>query len=884
MRDWRLTFAVLALCGAARASELQPVTLQLKWKHQFQFAGYYVAQEKGYYRQAGLEVRFLEARPGREPIDAVLAGEAEYGVGTSDLLLYRARGVPVVVLGVLFQHSPLTLVALKDSGISSVHDLVDRKVMIEPHSAELLAFLTREGVPPARLRQQVHSFDVDDLLGGTVDAMSVYSTDEPWALAVARTAYVAFSPREAGVDFYGDNLFTTQAEVSAHPDRVKAFRDASFRGWKEAMEHPAETVDLILAKYPTAKSRDQLLFEAEQMKSLIQPELVEPGYMHAGRWEHMASVYLELGMLQREVPMAGFLYATGPAVPSWVGWALAALAALTVLGGSAAGLVFRANRSLAREIASRAESEQRFRALFESAPEPTWLLVGERIAECSASAASALGYPGREALEGRTVVELTAPEARPDESGRPAESRPGPAATSAEAWQGQVDRALFDGFARFPWRLARLGAGSMPVHMTLARLRWRGEDAVYCTFRDVSVHLEAEAALERARAEAEAASRLKSLFLANMTHELRTPLHAITSLAWLGQRERDPARLREYFDHVHQSSETLASIVNDVLDFSRIEAGRLQIEAVPFELRKPLLEVRSLFEGAAQKKGLAISFEIDAEIPHWVKGDPLRLKQVLTNLCSNAVKFTERGRIAVRALLLSRSPDRVSVAFDVEDSGIGLSPEQVARLFQPFTQADASTTRRYGGTGLGLAISRQLVGLMGGNLEVESALGRGSTFTVALELDLADSPGSETPSPQAGSARQLPDLRGLRVLVVEDNAVNQLLAVKLLERARATVSVAGNGRQAVEALAKSPTGFDAVLMDLQMPELDGYQATEAIRGRLGVRDLPIYAMSAHALAEEKARCFAVGMNGHLPKPIDVDALYRTLAEVHRAGA
>lgn len=882
MREWRLTLLLLALCGPARASELEPVTLQLKWKHQFQFAGYYVAAQKGYYRQAGLDVRFVEAQPGREPIDAVLSGEAEYGVGTSDLLLYRARGVPVVVLGVLFQHSPLELVALKDSGVTSVHDLVDRRVMIEPHSAELLAFLTREGVPPARLRQQPHSFDVNDLLSGAVDAMSVYSTDEPWALQRAGRPYVAFTPREAGVDFYGDNLFTTEAEVSAHPDRVKAFRDASFRGWKDAMEHPADAVDLILAKYPTTKSRDQLLFEAEQMRSLVQPELLEPGYMHAGRWQHMASVYLELGMLQREVPMTGFLYATRPAVPSWVGWAFAALVALTALGGGAAGLVFRANRSLAREIASRAESEQRFRALFESAPEPTWLLVDGRIAECSASAASALGAPGREALEGRTVLELTAPEPPPGDGAPAGEAQPGPAAGSAEAWQAQVDLALREGRARFPWRLARAGAGPMPVVMTLARLRWRGQDAVFCSFRDVSAHLETEAALERARAEAEAANNLKSLFLANMTHELRTPLHAITSLAWLGQRERNPGQLREYFDQIHESSETLARIVNDVLDFSRIEAGRLQVESVPFELRKPLGEVRTLFAGAAQRKRLAFSFDVDPELPEWVQGDPLRVKQVLTNLCSNAIKFTERGQVAVRALLLSRAPERVSVGFDVDDSGVGMSAEQVAKLFQPFTQADASITRRYGGTGLGLAISRQLVGLMGGILEVESAPGRGSTFSVALEFELASAPGATAASPRTDPARLPPDLHGLRVLVVEDNPVNQVLAARLLDRVRATVTVVGSGRGAVDALAANPAGFDAVLMDLQMPELDGYQATEAIRGRLGVKDLPIYAMSAHALAEDKARCLAVGMNGHLAKPIDVGELYATLAALRKA--
>lgn len=855
-----VTLALLS--GAAVAGELQTVTLQLKWKHQFQFAGYYVAQEMGYYREAGLDVRFLEAEPAIEPIEAVLSGTAQYGVGTSDLLLYRAKGRPVVVLGVVFQHSPLALVALQRSGISKVNQLADKRVMIEPHSAELLAFLRREGLPLTRVTQQVHSFDVADLLEGRTDAMSVYSTDEPWALEAAGQPFFSMTPRTAGIDFYGDNLFTTEAELAQNPERVEAFRAASFRGWKEAMEHPEAAVELILRHYGGRKTREQLLFEAQQMAPLLQPDLVEPGYMHAGRWRHMASVYAEVGLLEGEVPLTGFLYAHRPGMPAWVGWALAGLAALTLLGGLAAALVLRANRALEAEIVSRAESEQRFRALFEAAPEPTWVLVDERIVACSASAATALGYARRDDLKERSVLELT-----PDDV-------PGGRAS----WAAHVAEARRQGFARFEWTLSRVGGAPLPVDLTLASVRWRDRDALHCTFRDTSLHKEAEAALVRARTEAESASRLKSLFLATMSHELRTPLHAITSLAWLGQRERDPAQLQEYFSQVRESSETLVSLVNDALDFSRIEAGRLNIERIAFELRRPLMEVRALFEGPAKEKGLAFGFEVDDELPAQVLGDPLRVKQVLTNLCSNAVKFTEAGGVTVRAMLLERRGPRATVAFHVQDTGVGMSPQQTARLFQPFSQVDASTTRRFGGTGLGLAITRQLVGLMKGTIEVESTPARGTAFTVVFEFDeVAGAAALETPRATPEPQPGLPELAGLRVLVVEDHPMNQALAMKLLTRAGAAVTVAENGRVAVELLEHSPRAFDAVLMDLQMPELDGYQATEQIRGRLGLSTLPIIATSAHALAEEKDRCLRAGMNAHLPKPIDVEALYRALA-------
>ncbi len=746
---WVVVVGIALAALPVRAAPLESVTLQLKWKHQFQFAGYYVAQERGYYRDVGLDVHFVEAQPGREPIDAVLGGQAEYGVGTSDLLLYRARGAPVVVLGVVFQHSPLALVTLRESGVFNVHQLAGHKVMIEPHSAELLAYLAREGLPLDKVEQQVHSFDVADLLEGRTDAMSVYRTDEPFSIEQAGRTYSVFSPRAAGVDFYGDNLFTTEAEVKGHPERVRAFRQASFRGWKDAMEHRDEAIDLIRAQYSQRKTREQLQYEAVEMLSLVQPMLVEPGYMHAGRWQHMAQVYQEVGLLKADVPLEGFLYEFRPGLPGWLWWTASSLAVLVLVLAGSAAFVWRANRALAREVARRAATE---------------------------------------------------------------------------------------------------------------------------------------VALVQARTGAESANRLKSLFLANMSHELRTPLHAITSLAWLGQRESDGAQLREYFEQVHQSSETLAGLVNDILDFSRIEAGRLHVEHVPFDLVRAVDEVRRMVELAAQRKGLALQFVLAPGTPERLVGDPLRFKQVLTNLVTNAVKFTAQGQVTVTGRQIDERDGQVTLEFSVEDTGIGLSAEQKARLFEPFSQADGSTTRRYGGTGLGLAISRQLARLMGGTIGVESDEGRGSVFSFTIVV-AADRAGPETETlPSPAPRRVIPNLAGLRVLVVEDNEVNQLLAVRLLEKAGCTPELAGDGRAAVEKVSGAARPWDVVLMDLQMPELDGYEATRAIRALPGLGALRIFAMSAHALADERDRCLKAGMNGHLPKPINVDELYATLEKALRERA
>ncbi len=295
-------------CNPAWSVELEPVTLQLKWKHQFQFAGYYAAKEKGFYKEAGLDVSIVEAAPGVDPAQEVIAGRAQFGVGTSELILNRYRGATVVVLGVIFQHSPLSLITMTDSGIDNIHKLIDRKVMIEPSSAELFAYLFQEGFTPKAFSLEHHSFDLNDLLTGKTDAMSVYVTDELYTLKQQGRAYTQFSPRMSGIDFYGDNFFTLEAELEQHPQRVKAFREATLRGWRYAMQNPDEIVQLIFDRYSQRHSIDHLQFEAKAMHELMQPELIDPGYMNIGRWQHIAGTYHELGLLPEGFDVAAMLY------------------------------------------------------------------------------------------------------------------------------------------------------------------------------------------------------------------------------------------------------------------------------------------------------------------------------------------------------------------------------------------------------------------------------------------------------------------------------------------------------------------------------------------------------------------------------------------------
>ncbi|HEY5717919.1 MAG TPA: ABC transporter substrate-binding protein, partial [Motiliproteus sp.] len=335
--------------STAAAAPLQAITLQLKWVHAFQFAGYYAAAAKGFYRQAGLDVTILPADPGTDVPGMVLSGAAEYGVGTSSLLLERKAGKPLVVLGVIFQHSPLVLLTAERNATQGVHDLVDQRVMLEPQSDELLAYLKREQVPLSRLQLHQHSFNPQDLIDGRVDAISAYVTNERYFLDQAGFRYQTYTPRSAGIDFYGDNLFTSERELRLHPERVAAFRDASLKGWEYAMANPAEIIDVILSEYPTDYSRQFLHYEAEAMVPLLRPSLIEMGYMNTGRWQHIADTYAELGMLPADFPVETMLYQ--PNDRGQLGWVYRVMGIMVLLGvllGSGSLYIYRANRRLDR--------------------------------------------------------------------------------------------------------------------------------------------------------------------------------------------------------------------------------------------------------------------------------------------------------------------------------------------------------------------------------------------------------------------------------------------------------------------------------------------------------------------------------------------------------
>ena len=563
------------------------------------------------------------------------------------------------------------------------------------------------------------------------------------------------------------------------------------------------------------------------------------------------------GISQQSLPKGSKVINVRPSIYEQYNSLILALA--TVLLSIILGLVIisalniRQRSSIEKELK---EGERKYRELEVQLPQTVFELDSlGNIAFINRSGCQIFGYAPEDLLAGVNILQVVAKEDK-------------------EKVDRDIKLALHGTAQVHEYRLQKKDGGTFPVIAYLTPIVRNGKTVgLRGIFLDISERKRTEEELKSAMEAAQAAARAKSDFLANMSHEIRTPMNAVIGMTSLLSETELSKDQKDYLETIKTSGHDLLAIINDILDFSKIERGMIELEYKPLQIQACIKDALSLISSQASEKGLKLDYKPEGYIPETVMGDATRIRQVLVNLLSNAVKFTERGNIEVHAFVNELSDNSYELHISVRDTGIGISEETSAKLFQPFSQADASTSRKYGGTGLGLAISKRLVELMGGRIWFESEEGKGSTFHFTIKATVSESQ-PEIKKPTLQAKVEPKEAKDLRILLAEDNIINQRIAILMLKKLGYVADLVANGHEVIDALNKQK--YDLILMDVQMPEMDGLEATREIRKRWPLNGPRIVALTAHAIEGDREKCLEAGMDDYLCKPISLESLKAAL--------
>lgn len=520
---------------------------------------------------------------------------------------------------------------------------------------------------------------------------------------------------------------------------------------------------------------------------------------------------------------------------------------------------------IAKDVTERFASDQKFRVLFEFSTDPYFIYDEEGIIDCNDAAVNILGVSGKEELIGAKISQFS-----PD---RQLDGR------SSKYKAEEVDNIANERkYHKFEWTHVKNNGTFFPVEVTLTPVRLNHKKVMLCVWHDLTERKRVEQVLIESKKRAEELAAQKQQFLSSMSHEIRTPLNAVIGIThFLMEEDPKPDQI-DKLRTLKFSADNLLSLVNDILDHSKIESGKIIFSNEKFDIYERLTGLKEIMQIKSVKKNIALNLHIDKNIPQFVKGDAVRLNQILLNIVSNAIKFTEKGKVEISSKLLGQTKDHVELEFQVSDTGIGIEKEKLESIFETFTQANSNILNTYGGTGLGLAITKNLIELQGGTIQVESELGKGSVFTFKLSFHRVE---QSQESNQELSVDKKMSLKGARILLVEDNPINQKIASQFLNNWGALVEVASNGRESLDKVAKKQ--YDLILMDIQMPEMDGYETTSAIRAIDDdyYKTVPIVSLTADAFTEVRDRVLESGMTDYVTKPINPDQFLSTISKYYK---
>ena len=796
-------------CFSIRAASTKQIVLQLKWKHQFQFAGYYAAIEKGYYRDVGLEVVLKEWSPDISVEDEVVAGRSDFGVGMPDILIDRQHGKPVVVLAAIFQHSPLALFANQDSHIIFPQDLEGKSIMIGDGDLEIRAMLMNEGILKKKINVLPRTVDVDNLVNGKVDAVSGYLTDLPLILQEYGIHYSIIRPRTYGIDFYGDCLFTTEKMVREDPQLVENFLAASMKGWEYAMEHQEEIVDLIRKKYSKRLSKESLLYEARSMRELMLPDVVEIGHMNQHRWKHIADILVNLKMLPENYSLEGFIYnpqkGADAKIRHFIKILIYMLIVVTGLG-IAGFILFIFNRKLKKAVKRQTKQlndEKLFSdILIESLPGSFFVYEdGERLIRWNSTLKQESGYTDEE-LEGMHPLDWFSDEEKEKITDAiQVLSKKGKLSLEAEVTFRKTNKVV-------------------PYYHSASLFEMNGKKYLVGISLNTIEKKQLETQLIHAQ-KMESIGRLAG-GIAHDFNNILTTILGYSELLLIKMDKNNPER--KEISLIHDAGNKASALTSQLLSFSRKQILKKKTVSINC-LVNDFLELLSKIVG----EGISIKTSLKAE-EGFIDADPVQIEQILMNLAVNGrdamsgngeivfetedITFDEEGPESH----LNLKPGQY-VVLTVTDSGEGMDKETLEHIFDPFF-----TTKEKGkGTGLGLATIYGIVKQHGGHIYAYSEENKGATFKIYFP---ASKKRAEEPSQKKRPASMLKGNE--RILIVDDESSIRKLIFDTLGPLGYRCITASDGNEALEVANKYNNDIDLLLTDIVMPGMNGRELSEQL--------------------------------------------------------